>query len=177
MTIIRLKNQMKVTVQEATKEYAKQIIDFYNVVGGETDFLSFGKDEFKRTIEDYKDFIESTRLEQNSIILLAIHNDEIISIATISSSQKVRVKHVGTLGIVISEKFIGVGLGKEMMLQLIQWASSNSITKKISLVTREDNTVAIKLYEKLGFKEEGLLIKDNCINNVYYNSLIMALFI
>lgn len=71
----------------------------------------------------------------------------------------------------------GVGLGKEMMLQLIQWAGSNSITKKFSLVIREDNTVAIKLYEKLEFKEEGLLIKDNCINNVYYSSLIMALFI
>lgn len=153
------------------------MVNFYNVVGGETDFLSFGKNEFRQTVEDYKNFVESTRLEQNSILLLATLNDEIISIASINSSQKDRMKHVGTLGIVISEQFTGQGLGRKMMEQLIQWATSNGITNKISLVTREDNVLAIELYEKLGFEKEGLIKKDNLINGVYYNTLVMGLFL
>ncbi|WP_409368527.1 GNAT family N-acetyltransferase [Lysinibacillus sp. 38-6] len=173
----RLKDGNEVTIKEATKEYAQQMIDFYNIVGGETDFLSFGKNEFTRNQEEYEAFIESTQLEQNSIILLATINDEIISIASINSSQKDRMKHVGTLGIVISEQYTGLGLGRKMMEQLIQWASSNGITNKISLVTREDNVTAIKLYEKLGFEQEGLIKKDNFINGVYYNTLLMGLFI
>ncbi len=172
-----LKDGNEGTIQEATKEYAQQMIDFYNVVGGETDFLSFGENEFKRDVEEYEKYIESTHQEQNSILLLATINDKIISIASITSSQKDRTKHVGTLGIVISEQFTGLGLGRKMMEQLIQWATSNGITNKISLVTREDNVLAIELYEKLGFEQEGLILKDSFISGVYYNTLVMGLFV
>ncbi|MEX3623039.1 N-acetyltransferase family protein [Viridibacillus arvi] len=174
---VRLKNGNEVTIKEATKNDAQQMINFYNVVGGETDFLSFGKNEFNRDVEEYKKFIDSTSLEQNSIILIATLKDEIIGIASINSSQKDRTKHVGTLGIVVSEQLVGQGLGRKLMEELINWATSNGVTKKISLVTREDNTFAIELYEKLGFEKEGLLKKDNFINGVYYNTLVMGLFI
>lgn len=177
MKTFQLRDGHEVAIKEATQNDAQQIIEFYNIVGGETDFLSFGGNEFKRDVEEYEAYLESTRLEENSIILLATLNDEIISIATINSSQKSRIKHVGTLGIVISQRFIGQGLGRKMMEQLIQWATSNGITRKISLITREDNAVAIELYEKLGFEKEGLLIKDNLIGGIYYNSLMMGLFI
>ena len=177
MKTFQLREGHEVAIKEATQNDAQQIIEFYNIVGGETDFLSFGGNEFKREVEEYEAYLESTRLEENSIILLATLNDEIISIATINSSQKSRIKHVGTLGIVISQRFIGQGLGRKMMEQLIQWAASNGITRKISLITREDNAVAIELYEKLGFEKEGLLIKDNLIGGIYYNSLMMGLFI
>ncbi|MEK4760116.1 GNAT family protein [Viridibacillus sp. FSL E2-0187] len=174
---VRLKNGNEVTIKEATKNDAQQMINFYNVVGGETDFLSFGKNEFNRDVEEYTKFIDSTSLEQNSIILIATLKDEIIGIASINSSQKDRTKHVGTLGIVVSEQLVGQGLGRKLMEELINWATSNGVTKKISLVTREDNTFAIELYEKLGFEKEGLLKKDNFINGVYYNTLVMGLFI
>ncbi|MGE7932485.1 N-acetyltransferase family protein [Viridibacillus arvi] len=174
---VRLKNGNEVTIKEATKNDAQQMINFYNVVGGETDFLSFGKNEFNRDVEEYKKFIDSTSLEQNSIILIATLKDEIIGIASINSSQKDRTKHVGTLGIVVSEQLIGQGLGRKLMEELLNWATSNGVTKKISLVTREDNTSAIELYEKLGFEKEGLIKNDNFINGVYYNTLVMGLFI
>ncbi|OMC84525.1 GNAT family N-acetyltransferase [Viridibacillus sp. FSL H7-0596] len=174
---VRLKNGNEVTIKEATRNDAQQMINFYNVVGGETDFLSFGKNEFNRDVEEYKKFIDSTSLEQNSIILIATLEDVIIGIASINSSQKDRTKHVGTLGIVVSEQLVGQGLGRILMEELINWATSNGVTKKISLVTREDNTFAIELYEKLGFEKEGLLKKENFINGVYYNTLVMGLFI
>ncbi|WP_186668135.1 GNAT family N-acetyltransferase [Sporosarcina sp. BP05] len=176
MMKFHLKDGDEVMITEATTEHAQHMVDFYNVVGGETDFLSFGKNEFNQKAETYKEFLESTRLEQNSIILLATVNDKIISIASINSSQKNRIKHVGTLGIVISEQFTGQGLGRKMMEQLIQWAASNGVTNKISLVTREDNNLAIELYEKLGFEKEGLVLKDTLIDGVYYNTLVMGLF-
>ena len=175
MMKFHLKDGKEVMIAEATTEDAQHMIDFYNVVGGETDFLSFGKNEFNQKVEAYKKFLESTRLEQNSIILLATINDEIISIASINSSQKNRIKHVGTLGIVISEQFTGQGLGRKMMEQLIQWATSNGVTTKVSLVTREDNNLAIELYEKLGFEKEGLIKKDTLIDGVYYNTIVMGL--
>ncbi|MEH6890753.1 GNAT family N-acetyltransferase [Bacillus sp. JJ864] len=172
-----LKNGKEVIIREATQDDAQAMIKFYNIVGGETDFLSFGKNEFSMSLPDYENFIKSTKAEHNSIILLATMDDEIISIASITSSQKARTKHVGTLGIVIAEKHCGFGLGKKLMEELIEWARGNGTTKKIHLVTRGDNDRAIELYKNVGFKEEGLLEQDTYINGVYYNTLIMGLMI
>jgi RimJ/RimL family protein N-acetyltransferase len=177
MRNIILKNDIEVTIREATKEDAQNMIDFYNVVGGETDFLSFGANEFKRDLYEYEEYITATSKEQNSIMLLALIDSEIISIATINSSQKERTNHVGTLGIVISKKYTGLGLGKIIMNDLIEWAKQNGVTKKINLVTNETNTVAIELYKKLGFEVEGLLKKDNFINGNFNNTIIMGLLL
>ncbi|WP_226537087.1 GNAT family N-acetyltransferase [Fictibacillus halophilus] len=177
MRNIILKNDIEVTIKEATKKDAQSMIDFYNVVGGETDFLSFGANEFKRYLQEYEEYITATSNEPNSIMLLALIDSEIISIATINSSQKERTRHVGTLGIVVSKKYTGLGLGKVLMNDLIEWAKQNGVTKKISLVTNENNTVAIELYKKLGFEMEGLLKQDNFINGVFNNTVIMGLLL
>lgn len=177
MKTICLRNGKEVIIREALQKDAQSMIDFYNVVGGETDFLSFGKNEFSMSLHDYEKFIESTGADNSSIILLATMDDEIISIASITSSPKARTKHVGTLGIVIAEEHCGFGLGRILMDELIEWAKLNGTTKRIHLVTREDNAKAIELYKKVGFKEEGLLQQDTYINGVYYNTLIMGLMI
>lgn len=174
---ICLRGEKEVIIREAKKEDAQSMIDFYNLVGGETDFLSFGKNEFKRDLKEYESYLESTREEDNSIILLTIIDEQIAGIASINSNQKVRTKHVGTLGIVVAEQYCGLGLGGEMVDYLIEWAKLNGITKKISLLTREDNTRAIELYKKVGFETEGILKKDNYINGVYYNTLMMSLIV
>lgn len=177
MKKLYLKNGQEVILREAKKEDAQAMTDFYNVVGGETDFLSFGKNEFKMSLNDYEKFIESTEKENNSIILVAAIDDKIVSIASINSNQKARSKHVGTFGIVIAEQFCGLGLGRKIMDHLIEWAKLNGVTKKITLVTREDNDRAIALYKKVGFEEEGMLKKENYINGVYYNTIIMGLLL
>jgi len=55
------------------------------------------------------------------------------------------------LGIAVAEKYVGKGLGVMMMNQLISFAKQNKV-KEIKLSVDNDNTPAIKLYEKLGFK-------------------------
>ncbi|WP_062238843.1 GNAT family N-acetyltransferase [Fictibacillus sp. FJAT-27399] len=170
-----MKNGDKALIREAVPADAQTIIDFYNVVGGETDFLSFGGNEFTRNADEYETYIESMASEENSIMLLATLGDAIISIATINSSQKARSKHNGTLGIVISQNYTRMGLGEKMMVELIDWAKHNGTIKRISLVTREDNHRAIALYKKLGFEVEGLVRNDTYINGVYYSTVVMGL--
>ncbi|MBU5301457.1 GNAT family N-acetyltransferase [Clostridium sporogenes] len=177
MKNVILKNGKKVTIRKAKKEDAQFMIDFYNLVGGETDFLSFGKNEFKIPLKDYENLIESTNKQDNSIILLAIVENKIISIASIESTYRNKGRHVGTFGIVISKNFWGLGLGSEIMNYLIDWAKSNGITKKINLVTNENNPTAIRLYEKFGFEKEGILKKETFINGVYYDLIAMGLLI
>ncbi|WP_251862020.1 GNAT family N-acetyltransferase [Clostridium sp. Marseille-Q2269] len=135
MKNVILKNGKEITIRKAKKEDAQSMINFYNLVGGETDFLSFSKDEFKIPLKDYEESIELTNQQNNSIILLALNGNKIISIVSIESTYKEKGKHVGTFGIVISKDFWVLGLGTELMDCLINWAKSNGVTKKINLFT------------------------------------------
>ncbi len=170
-------SEHNVEIREAGGSDAKAIIDFYQVVGGETDFLSFGKGEFKCDVIEYKKEIEQTRSQSNSIMLLALIQHEIVGIATIHSSQRQRSKHSGTLGIVVAKAFAGRGIGKTLMNELLGWASTNGMTRKINLATREDNAHAIKLYKQLGFEQEGVIRKETFMNERYYDTIMMGLFL
>lgn len=177
MKEFKLKNGETVILRSPNKEDAKAMIDYLNIIGGESDFVTFGKNEFSMSIEAEQDYIERINSMNNSKNILAIINDEIVGIASITSVQKERMKHNGTLGISIRKKYWGMGLGKEIMNYLINWAKLNCITKKVNLLVREDNIRGIKLYEKFGFEKEGLLKKDICVNGVYYNTIAMGLYI
>ncbi len=164
-------------IRKAQSEDAKRIIEFYNRVGGETDFLSFGRNEYTQTIKEVERTIESVTNSSGSCMLLLMKNNEIVGIGTIDSSLKPRLRHIGILGIVIRQSHIGKGLGRTLMNELIDRSKANGQTKKISLITRADNTNAIILYESLGFKQEGLFQYDTYDGTQYYDSLSMALFL
>jgi len=173
----KLKNGEDVFLREVEKDDAKAIINFYNEVGGETDYLSFGKDEFFVTVDFEGKYIENLKNEANSILILAIVDDKIVGAASINSSQKRRLKHVGTLGIVIKKEFCKIGLGSILIKYLVNWSKYNGITKKITLITRSDNHLAIGLYKKIGFEIEGTLKNENYENGMYYDCLTMGLIL
>jgi RimJ/RimL family protein N-acetyltransferase len=177
MDTYKLKNGENVFLREVEKNDAKMLIEFYNTVGGETDYLSFGKDEFTVTVDFEEKYIENLKNEANSTLILAIADGKIIGAASINSGQKRRLKHVGTLGIVIKKEFCGVGLGSILINYLVNWSKSNGITKKITLITRSDNYLAIELYKKIGFEIEGTLKKDNYENGAYYDCFTMGLIL
>ncbi|AFP84445.1 spermidine N1-acetyltransferase [secondary endosymbiont of Ctenarytaina eucalypti] len=47
---------------------------------------------------------------------------------------------------------------------------------KLYLIVDEENTKAIHIYKKLGFKQEGVLLQEFFINGHYHNALRMCLF-
>ena len=177
MKEIKLKNGKTAILRSPNKEDAQAMIAYLNIIGGESDFITFGKNEFSMSVEAEQDYIERVNSMNNSKNVLIIIENEIVGIASITSVQKERMKHNGTLGISLRKKYWGIGLGSEIMAYLIDWAKSNKITKKINLLVREDNIRGVKLYEKFGFEKEGLLKKDICVNGIYYNTIAMGLYI
>lgn len=69
---------------------AQNIVDFYNVVGGETFYLNFGKDEYLLSVKALKEEIASVKESPNNIMILALDGDKIVCIGTISSTAKVK---------------------------------------------------------------------------------------
>jgi RimJ/RimL family protein N-acetyltransferase len=61
-------------------------------------------------------------------------------------------------------------------MELLQWAEDNSLIEKVSLAVFSTNANAIKLYKKLGFKQEGRCPRDMIIGGKYADSILMYKF-
>lgn len=102
---------------------------------------------------------EFTELEEThaGIALLAEVGGEIAGAAMIRRQPRKRIKHVGHIGIGIAPGYQGLGLGRALMEGLIAWARAQpgNAVSRVDLFVFADNTKAIRLYESLGFVEEG----------------------
>ncbi|MFA5973308.1 MAG: GNAT family N-acetyltransferase [Lentimicrobiaceae bacterium] len=72
-------------------------------------------------------------------------------------------------------KYRGMGLSKEATFLTIDFGFTNLGLHRISLRVSDNNQTAIHLYEKCGFKTEGLLRECYFINGKYVNKIQMSL--
>lgn len=65
-------------IREATPKDAEKIIAYLAQVGGETDYLSFGKEGLPISIEEEEKFIQNINKEEHSVLYVVWKNREII---------------------------------------------------------------------------------------------------
>lgn len=170
-------NNEKVIIRKSNKSDAKALIEYLNVIGGESDFLTFGIGEFGRNVEKEENFIENISSKENALSIVAEVNGKVVGNLNFSGGPRQRTAHSGEFGISVLKEYWGNGIGEELIKYLISWSKSSGIIRKIDLKTRTDNTRGIHLYKKLGFSEEGIVRRDFSINGEFYDSLLMGLLI
>ena len=172
-----LKSGKTLIIRQSKEQDAMEIIDYLNAVGGESDYLTFGLNEFFLSTAEEAEFLKGMLSSQNEIHLLGTINGEIVTVANISASPKERLKHVGELGISVKKMYWKEGIGRGMLDYMLTWATENSIIKKIMLRVHEDNHSAKRLYDSLGFQNEGKLSKDFYLNGIYSDAILMGKWI
>ena len=175
MKKVRLKNGSELLVRKATEEDAEQMAQFKMHISRESDFLSFGENEIEITAETERRIIQTENTTDNSVIIIALIDDEIAGFVTFKGGAKIRKRHAGEMGISVRKKYWGLGIGSLLLKVIIDWAKGTQVIRKMDLLTRADNEKAMKLYEKYGLKKEGILTRDMCINGVFYDSVSMGL--
>ncbi len=171
--IIKLKDGDELKITEPTDNAASEIVSFLNKVGGESDFLTFGENEFPLSIDDEKEIILEC-LSNNCLMLTGTIDNNIVSHLFIDVSSKPRLAHIGDLSVSVAKKYWGKSIGKKMVISAINWAKENNLTK-IQLDVREDNSRAISMYKSLGFVIEGRVTRSVKVNDEYFDSYIMGL--
>ncbi|HDA9567112.1 TPA: GNAT family N-acetyltransferase [Listeria innocua] len=150
-----LKNGQIMTIREATKEDAGNIVTYLNEVAGETDYLSFGKGDFSFSVEEEAEYIEEVAKNPGSIMLLSFIEGELASVSQLIGHTKKRELHTCELTISIQKKFWGLGIGTLVMEELIKYAKKTELLKLVYLEAVSENKRAINLYKKFGFIEAG----------------------
>jgi RimJ/RimL family protein N-acetyltransferase len=174
MKNIELANNLVLVISKASIADAEQIVNFLNTVGGETDFLTFGANEFPLSAAAEKETITECLEHNICLMLVGKVGDEIASQLFLQRSKTPRLAHMGDVGISVSKKYWGHSIGRHMMLAAIEWAKTNGVTK-IQLQVRTDNERAVQLYKKLGFIIEGTVTRALKIGGVYFDDYLMGL--
>jgi RimJ/RimL family protein N-acetyltransferase len=105
--------------------------------------------------EAFREKIAALSASDSGLYVIIERGGKIAGHAILEPRKLAAVSHVVFLTIAIHEGHQGQGLGETLMRYLVDWAKANPRIEKFELQVRSSNTRAIKLYEKLGFVEEG----------------------
>lgn len=112
-------------------------------------------------------------IEKGEVIqIVAEINDHVIATTDVTIKTGART-HVGDIGIIILKDFRDVGIGTEMLKQLLAQAQEQGI-KIVTLSVFETNTRAQHVYEKLGFHECGRIPGEIYKNGQYIDHITMV---
>ena len=172
---ITLKNGELLVLREPLEGDAKDMIEYLNTVGGESDNLLFGKDEFHLTVEQEMEYIKKVRNDSNMHMVLGFINNSIVSIAEIRCLSRKRISHNSEIAISVKKEYWGNGIGSAVMQELIRFAKDHKDIRNISLGVKASNLNAIRMYEKFGFIKVGVHKNYFNINGNYDDEYIMDL--
>ena len=175
--IMLLKNGKELLIRKAEKKDSQKILDYLNVVEGESDNLLFGANGFTMTVEQEEQYIKQVNNSQTSALFVGLIDSKIVCTGSVSTPTRERISHQCDVSIAVLKEFWGIGIGTCMMNEIINFVKHSGKLEIVHLGVRADNKRAIALYKKMGFQEIGLYPKFFKINGAYYDEILMNLYI
>jgi putative acetyltransferase len=100
-------------------------------------------------------------LDPNTHEFVAEVDGRVVGTAGLVASQG-RMNHAGEIAhIMVHDEFQGRGIGRQLMEALLDIADNYLDLVRVELLVYADNEGAVRLYESLGFRHEG--IKRKCV--------------
>lgn len=136
-------------------------------------FMLFEPGERRMTPEQMSKRIAAIEQDKSSGILLAEDNGELKGYLFIIGNNPQRRSHSVYLAIGIGEASRGQGVGTRLFEQLDAWVAEKQI-HRLELTVMIHNRAGVALYQKAGFKIEGIKKNSLKINGEYIDEYYMA---
>ena len=162
-------NIRKITTHDAQAMLALNI-----KLDAESDFMLFDAGERDPCMLSQAQLIKESISNSYLIWLVAEDDDSSIhGYCAVSAKPQLRVKHVGSLVVGVAKDYWHQGIGFDLVSAAIEQSKILGYSR-LELTVRSDNFRAIALYQKLGFKKEGLRKNSIQINGNYFDEFYMA---
>jgi RimJ/RimL family protein N-acetyltransferase len=130
------------------------------------------KNEFIVPVEGVKRKLAMSKDPENSIVLIALENEEIIARAEIEGYYAARIRHRAKFSISVRKLYWNQGIGTEMIKRIFEQARKMNI-RIIELEVITDNAGAIALYHKMGFIDIGTYKNYFYVNGMFKDAVVM----
>lgn len=122
-----------------------------------------------------REFWRKRIAESEGYNLVAVSGEHVIGMLGLKTFANVpRRRHVGHIGISVSEAWQGRGVGKALMEAGMDLADNWLNLTRIELEVYADNEAAIRLYERFGFEREGVARRHAFRDGEYVDAIMMA---
>lgn len=167
-----------VTIRDAELSDAAAMLACTRANIVESNVLLMELSEFNFTIEQEEEWISNLRAADNTFIMVAEQNGEIIGLLDFRATAFRRERHRGSFGIALRSEFRGLGIGSHMIQIMLNWAERHPELEKIELSALSINERAIELYKRLGFIELAHSPKHyKLADGSYADNVIMYRFV
>jgi len=172
--IVTLKNGKEVCIRPRQLEDAPAVMAYMDAIFADDRYFMTTAAEAQewKTAELINKRTAELIENPNGLLLVTVENGRILSTSDIEGGTKIRNRHVGKVGISVLPEYSGNGLGTAIMQIMIDWAAAHPVIEKLALGVWEKNTPAIRLYEKMGFVEEGRKVREVKYADGTYDDLI-----
>ncbi|MFY4775439.1 GNAT family N-acetyltransferase [Metabacillus sp. RGM 3146] len=168
---------MKISIRQATPADSYAILKYTKKILDETPYMISTSKEYLNSIED-EEFWTRQTYEDGGIILLAFSGRSLVGLLSVNRHRRIRKRHTCSFGISVKKSHHGKGIGSLLMNEMISWAEKQPGLEKINLEVFSNNIIARRLYQKLGFREEGRLLKDiKYVDGTYADLINMGMFL
>jgi len=166
---------MTVSIRHAQVKDAPILVEAEREIAKEPGFFCSQPSELKN--EDVTNTIKSLENNNKGVFLVAEKEDELVGHAFLEPMTLKSLSHVADLNIVVHKGWQGKGIGRSLLEEVITWAKNSSNLEKIQLNVRASNQIAISLYKKMGFQEEGRIKNKLKIKDSYLDDIVMGLML
>lgn len=151
---------------------AEKFLEMLLALDKETKYMMFEPNERPKDIGIAKGMINQS-IQGNNLLLIATEEAEIVGFLSAQRGNFNKIKHTAYIVVGIREKYRGKGIGKKLFHELDLWARINKISR-LELTVMCPNIIAKNLYEKSGFKIEGIKRNSVFVDGKYIDEYYMA---
>jgi L-phenylalanine/L-methionine N-acetyltransferase len=162
-------SQKRITIRPLRLEDARdihEIMHMPNVLWGTSLLPSTTSNFWFNTIEQW---VQDERMH----VFVADISDKVVGIVSVRVGTG-RESHVGDIAMAVHDKYQGQGIGKMLLLTVIDLADNWLNLVRLGLDVYTDNERALRLYKKFDFEIEGRKRLDAFRTGSYIDSYMMA---
>lgn len=160
-------------VREAIPNDAKKLAELILQVEASSEYMLWEPYERQISPDSQQKMIERLQESENSTILIAEHEEQLVGYLFAIGGDAKRKKHSAYLVVGIHQDYRGKGVGSLLFETLNQWAKEQKL-HRLELTVVTENEAGVSLYKKMGFEVEGTKIDSLYVNGSYLNEYYMA---
>lgn len=152
---------------------ARSFIHLQEEIFQETDFMYNVQNELDLTVQQLRKNLTYWKQLKNRTILLCVLNGIFAGYAVIHGYKQSKARHVASIRLAVKEEYQQKGIGSALMKAVESWSKQHDISR-LELSVMEHNNVALHLFKKLGFHQEGIRKNAIKLNDTYINEYSLS---
>lgn len=147
---------------------ARSFILLQEEIFQQTDFMYNVQNELDLTVQQLRKNLTYWKQLKNRTVLLCVLNGIFAGYAVVHGYKQLKARHVASVHLAVKEEYQQKGIGSALMKAVESWSKQHDISR-LELSVMEHNNVALHLFSKIGFKQEGIRQNAIKLNDTYVN--------